>query len=157
MRRGWPATLATLRTDLERQVVDPLAQVVVLPLQLVLRLVDPAAQLAHLILQRIDPGQQAAPADRCRRIVLRRRRIGRLPVAAATAARDLVLQRLQLLAKLVDLVLQRDALAAVHLGMAGATGCGQQKGRHDERSNDEPHAGFLNMTVILSHVRAAVR
>ena len=49
-----------LRVDLKRQVVDPLVQVGVLALKLVLRLVDPPTKLAYLVLQRIDTGQKLA-------------------------------------------------------------------------------------------------
>ena len=70
---------------------------------------------------------------------LGRRRIGRRP-AARSAALHLTLGRLQFLPKLVDLVLQRDALAARHgfvlrLGEArkkGDTeGTGAQPGQQD--------------------------
>ena len=44
--------------DLEAQVVDALAEIRTLSLRLILRLIDLAAQLAHLILQCADPRQQ---------------------------------------------------------------------------------------------------
>ena len=53
--------------------------------------------------------------------------------APASAAGDLILQALDLLAKLIDLVLQRDALSAVDLRMSrqsSETGQ-QQRGRQD--------------------------
>ena len=62
-----------MRIDLERQIVDPLAQIVVLALKLVLGLVDAAAQLADLILQRIDTGQQLSEQLAAAGLLRRRR------------------------------------------------------------------------------------
>ncbi len=60
-----------MRVDLERQVIDPLAEIGALSLKLVLRFVDLPAKLAHLIFQRIHPGQKLG--DDITAAVLRRR------------------------------------------------------------------------------------
>ena len=115
-RSGWrPAQRAALRVlRLERHVLDPLAQIGALALHLVLRLVDPSAKLAHLLLERVHPRQQLrdeiAAAGR-RRWIAAATEIGR---AAASPSR-LILQRLHLAAQIQDLVLQRDPFTALHL------------------------------------------
>ena len=87
---AWPSALTPcLRINLKRQIVDPLAQLVVLALNLVLGLVDPSPELAHLFLQRIYTGQQLS--DQLAATRLCRRRAGSLPRAASTATGRLVL------------------------------------------------------------------
>ena len=101
---------------LEGHVVNPLGQVGALPLHLVLRLVDPPAQLAHLFLERLDAGQQlgdeiaaaAAPA----RWIAASPEIGG---SAAPAPARLIRQRLHLPPQVEDLVLQRNAFPAFDL------------------------------------------
>ena len=146
LRRPW---LRALGIDLERQIVDPLAQILVLLLQLVLRLVDTAAQLANLVFQRIDAGQKLRQQIVGTSTLQLSRRISRRSVARS-AAGHLILGRLQFLPQLVDLVLQRDAFAAVHLCMGRGDRRDQKTGRYDEGSNDIPHADFLNCDRMAS-------
>ena len=114
-----------------------------MPLKLVLRLVDPAPKLADLILQRVDARQKLGDEFVAAILLLWRRRVGRWTDGGPSAARRLVLDRPQLLTELIDLVLQRDAFPAVHLGLCGHHGGCQQKACHDDRSNGESHANFL--------------
>ena len=140
-----------LRINLKRQVVDPLAQVVVLALDLVLGLVDPAAKLANLFLQRVHPGQQLGhqivPAG-CRR---RARQAAGLPDPPPRAIWS---STPQLLAKLIDFVLQRDALAAVHLGHRR---CQLPAERPPRRKGQRRTACRASSTVILWHLFTASR
>jgi hypothetical protein len=107
-------------------------------LKLVLSLVEPATQLAHLVFKRIDAGKKLGQQIVATILLLGWRGIRRCAAARAPAARRLVLDRLQLLPELINLILQGDAFAALDLGVTRRRR-GKNKRRHDERSNDEPH------------------
>jgi hypothetical protein len=97
-------------------------------LDLVLHLVYLAAKLAHLILERINAGEELSDEVAVRRLTgwigggaaeIRPAARGRTPPA-------LCLKLLQLVAKFQDLVLQRDPLTRLHLRV-GARNNGRLK------------------------------
>jgi hypothetical protein len=115
---------------LERHVIDPLAQIGALALDLVLCLVNAPTKLADLLFQRVHTRQQlsdqiAAPSGRRG---IRGRRTGGRNVAPSCT---LVLQDLNLASQFQNLVLQCDPFATFDL-RAGRSRWRQENKQHNQ-------------------------
>ena len=135
---------------MERQVIDPLAEIGGLLLQLVLQLVDASAQLPDLIIELIDTHQQLRRNVATAVAVARRRARRPAEQRSAPAVGNLRLQYLHLVAQFGDLIAQRDALAA--LDLCWCRGGRQANRQHrDHRQQPTHQASLHHVTVSPIH------